>query len=85
MLTKTKIALVAALVLGTATASFAEDSSSLFGINLYPQGGQQEISTGRNVALTGRNIALPNGHAVHSGTQEAGFDHASSPYAGGGF
>ena len=32
-----KIALAAALVLGTATAAFAEDSSSSFSFNSYPQ------------------------------------------------
>ena len=84
-MTKIKIALAAALMLGTATASFAEDSSSSFGINVYPQGGQQQVWTGRNVALTAPNATLPDGQAVYSGTQETGYDRAASPQAGGGF
>ena len=73
-----KIALTAALVLGTATAAFAEDSSSSFSFNIYPQGGaqQQRVLEGRNVALTGRPNVI-----VRSQT----FDRASNPYAGGGF
>ena len=73
-----KIALATALIIGTATAAFAEDSSSSFSFNVYPQGGaqQQRVLEGRNVALTGRPSAI-----VRSQT----FDRASNPYAGGGF
>ena len=74
-----KIALAAALIAGTATAAFAEDSSSSFSFNIYPQAGalqQQRVIEGRNVALTGRPSALVRSQAD---------DHASSPYAGGGF
>ena len=75
-----KIALTAAVILGTATAAFAEDSSSSFSINIYPQGGtlqQQRVLEGRNVALTGhRNVIVRS---------QDGFDRASNPYAGGGF
>jgi len=69
-----KIALATVLVLGAATAAFAEDSSSSFGINVYPQAAaQQRVLTGRDVALTGRPAA----------TQTV--DRASNPSAGGGF
>ena len=77
-----KIALAAALIIGTATAAFAEDSSSSFSFNIYPQGGvqqqqqQQRVLDSRNVALTGRPSAL---------VRTPAYDHASSPYAGGGF
>lgn len=83
-MTKTKIALAAALVLGAATAAFAEDSSSSFPQNIYGQLGQAQTFEGRNVALTGRNVALPRNQAVYGGTQ-TNFDRASSPNAGGGF
>ena len=74
-----KITLATALVLATAGAAFAEDSSSSFGINIYPQGGVQQhrVLEGRNVALTGAPAAI-----VRS---QADFDRASNPYAGGGF
>lgn len=73
-----KIALTVALVLGTATAAFAEDSSSSFAFNIYPQGGalQQRMLEGRNVALTGTPSAV---------TETQTFDRAGNPYAGGGF
>ena len=79
-MTKTKIAFAAALVLGATTAAFAEDSSSSFGLNVYPQATQQQVWTGRNVALTGRGAA-----ATHRGDTARDFDHASFPYAGGGY
>jgi len=73
-----KIILATALVLGTSVAAFAEDSSSSFSNNIYPQGGtqQQRVLDGRNVALTG-----PQNVIVRSQTD----DRASNPYAGGGF
>jgi len=77
-MTKTKIAFAAALVLGATTAAFAEDSSSSFGINIYPQGTQQQVWTGRNAALSGQGAA-----ATHRGDTARDFDRASSPYAGG--
>jgi hypothetical protein len=82
MLTKTKIALATVLVLGTATAAFAEDSSSSFPQNIYGQLGQTQTFEGRNVALTARNVALPNGRVIN--VQRTN-DRASSPNAGGGF
>ena len=78
-MTRTKIAIAAALVLGATSAAFAEDSSSSFGFNVYPQGTQQQVFTGRNVALTGRNTPVERQGAQRNS------DHASSPYAGGGY
>jgi hypothetical protein len=71
-----KIALATALIMGTAAAAFAEDSSSSFGFNVYQQGGaqQQRVLNGRDVALTGRPSAI---------VRTPAYDHASSPYAGG--
>ena len=71
-----KIAIATALIVGTATAAFAEDSSSSFSFNIYPQGGaqQQRVLQGRDVGLTGRPSPI-----VRSQT----FDRASNPYAGG--
>ena len=71
-----KIALATALIIGTATAAFAEDSSSSFGFNVYPQASaqQQRVLNGRDVALTGRPAPI---------VRTPAYDHASSPYAGG--
>ena len=79
-MTKTKIAFAAALVLGATSAASAEDSSSSFGFNVYPQATQQQVFTGRNVALTGQGAA-----ATHRGDTARDFDRASSPYASGGY
>ena len=86
-MTKTKIALAAALMLGAATTAFAEDSSSSFPQNIYGQlgqYGQTQTFEGRNVGLTSRNVALPQGQA-YGGTQANGFDRASSSYGGSAF
>jgi hypothetical protein len=70
-----KIAIATAVILGTVTAAFAEDSSSSFSFNIYPQGGvQQRVLQGRDVALTGRPSAIVRSQTV---------DRASNPYAGG--
>ena len=71
-----KIAFATAFIIGTATAAFAEDSSSSFSFNIYPQAGVQQhrVLEGRDVALTGRPGAI-----VRSPT----FDRASNPNAGG--
>jgi len=71
-----KIALATALIIGTATAAFAEDSSSSFSFNVYPQAGaqQQRLLEGRDVALPGRPNVI---------VRTPAYDHASSPYAGG--
>jgi hypothetical protein len=75
--TMKKIAIIATIVLGTAGAAFAEDSSSSFGLNVYTQGAQQQVLTSRSVALGGdQNIVY--GTTSHT-------DRASNPYAGGGF
>jgi hypothetical protein len=71
-----KIAFVTALVLGTASAAFAEDSSSSFAINVYGQLGQ----TGKQQVLINRDVSL-SGHV----NPNTAFDRASNPYAGGGF
>ena len=76
----TKTALIAALVLGTASVAMAQDFDANLG-NRYPAYAapyaSQQVLEGRNVALTGRPSAI-----VES---QAGFDRASNPSAGGGF
>jgi hypothetical protein len=72
-----KIALAAALIAGTATVAFAEDSSSSFSQNIYGQATQYSAP-----AFTNRNVSLGGQVIVRD---QAGFDRASSPYAGGGF
>jgi hypothetical protein len=76
----TKIALAAALIAGTASVAFAEDGSSSFPQNIYSPYAQQNAAP----AFTGRNVAL-GGQVIVRDTQAAGYDRASSPYAGGGF
>ena len=70
-----KIALAVAIIAGTATVAFAEDSSSSFGQNVYGPTTQQQIMTGRNVALGGQVIVRT----------PAGADRASSSYGGSSF
>lgn len=79
-----KIALITALVLGTAGTAFAEDSSSSFAIDIYTQAAQAPQVQRQAPAMTSRNVALGRGYTV---TDQApvGYDRASSPYAGGGF
>ncbi|MEY2503585.1 MAG: hypothetical protein QOI07_3922 [Verrucomicrobiota bacterium] len=75
----TKTALIAALVLGTASVAMAQDFDGNLA-NRYPQyAGPQssQVLEGRNVALTGRPSAI-----VES---QVGFDRASNPSAGGGY
>lgn len=72
----TKIALAAALIAGTASVAFAEGDST---VGIYAQTAQQ-----RSVpAFTGRNVRL--GRQFVAPAAQGGYDHASSPYAGGGF
>jgi len=76
----TKTALIAALVLGTASVAMAQGDFDGNLANRYqsfaaPQASQ--MLEGRNVALTGRPSAL-----VRSQTE---IDRAGNPYAGGGF
>ena len=75
-----KIALATALILGTATAAFAEDSSSSFGIDVYAQAAQRQ----QHQTLTSRNVALRGGQSAIVRSQ-AEFDRASNPAAGGGY
>ncbi len=77
----TKTALIAALVLGTASVAMAQgDFDGNLG-NRYPAyaapQASQQVLEGRNVALTGRPSAI-----IES---QVGFDRASNPSAGGGF
>jgi hypothetical protein len=67
------ILIATALVLGAASAAFAEDSSSSFGQNVYGPAATQQKFQGRDAALTGAPGAI-----VRSQT-----DRASNPYAGG--
>lgn len=89
MLTKTKIALIAALVAGTAGAAMAEDGFDPNLANRYPAyagpvGSAPQAFRSAPVGLyQGRNVALPNGGTAIDG--QSTFDRASSPYAGGGF
>ena len=55
MLTKTKLALAATLIIGSASMAFAEDSSSSFAVDTYvPAAIQQQARP-----LTTRQVALP--------------------------
>ena len=79
----TKTALIAALVLGTASVAMAQDFDGNLA-NRYPayaaplaQQHSSQVLEGRNVALTGRPSAI-----VES---QVGFDRASNPSAGGGY
>ncbi|MEN3374865.1 MAG: hypothetical protein V7604_220 [Hyphomicrobiales bacterium] len=75
-----KIALAAALIAGTASVAFAEDGSSSFPQNIYSPYARQSAAP----TLANRNVAL-SGQVIVRDAQAAGYDHASSPYAGGGF
>ena len=75
----TKIALAAALVAGTASVAFAEGDSTIGIYGQYSQTTQQRSAP----AFTSRNVGLGNGQYFVRGAD--GYDHASSPYAGGGF
>ena len=76
----TKTALIAALVLGTASVAMAQGDFDGNLANRYPAyaaAHSSQVLEGRNVALTGRPSAI-----VES---QVGFDRASNPSAGGGF
>lgn len=78
MLTKTKIAVAAALVLGSASMAFAEDSSTSFaGINVYGPAAQQQQ------ALTSRAVALPRTHQAPAQVPTQTLDRASQTFDGG--
>jgi len=87
-MTKTKIALIAALVLGTAGTAMAEDGFDPNLANRYPAyatPGTAATQTLRSapVGLYQGNVAVPQSQSFYGGTQANGFDRASSPYAGG--
>ncbi|MGZ5989852.1 MAG: hypothetical protein ACXWLZ_12530 [Rhizomicrobium sp.] len=75
----TKIALAAALIAGTVSVALAEGDSTIGIYGSYAQAAQQRSAP----AFTSRNVGL-GGQYVVPGVQ-AGYDRASSPYAGGGF
>jgi hypothetical protein len=75
----TKIALAAALIAGTASVAFAEGDSTIGIYSPHAQAAQQRSAP----AFTSRNVGLGNGQYIVRGSD--GYDHASSPYAGGGF
>ena len=91
MLTKTKIALIAALMMGTASAAMAEDGFDPNLANRYPAYAAPGASAPQSFRSApvqleqGRNVALPRSQSTYGGTQANGFDRASNPYAGGGF
>jgi hypothetical protein len=74
-----KIALTAAIVAGSVSVASAEDGSSSFPQNIYSPYAQQS-----SAPTLSRNVAL-RGQVIVRDAQTSGYDHASSPYAGGGF
>jgi len=69
-----KIALITALVIGTASAAFAEDGFDPNLANRYPAYAAPKAQT-----MTTRNVGLSTGQWTASPT----FDRASNPNAGG--
>lgn len=86
-MTKTKIALIAALMIGTAGAAMAEDGFDPNLANRYPAyaapaaAAPQSFRSAPVGLYQGRNVALP-GSQNNVGTQGT-FDRASNPNAGG--
>ena len=76
----TKTALIAALVLGTASVAMAQGDFDGNLANRYPAYAAPQSSQ----VLEGRNVALTGGQSVIVRSQ-AGFDRASNPSAGGGY
>jgi len=76
MLTKTKLALAATLVLGSASLALAEDGSSSFYVDTYAPAALQQQT------LTTRPVVLPRTQApvIH----EQYIDRASQVFDGGG-
>ena len=88
-MTKTKIALAAALFALTSSAALAQGFDPNLA-NRYPalanQGVSQSAVRTAPVALQHRNVALPqNGGSAQVQFNLDRADRASSPYAGGGF
>ena len=77
MLTKTKLALAATLVLGSASLALAEDSSSSFYVDTYAPAALQQQ------ALTTRPVALPRVQAPSANANQW-MDRASQVTDGGG-
>jgi hypothetical protein len=75
MLTKTKLALAATLILGSASVALAEDGSSSFYIDTYAPAALQQQT------LTTRPVALPRTQAPAASEQY--FDRASRVLDGG--
>jgi hypothetical protein len=75
MLTKTKLALAATLILGSASVALAEDGSSSFDINTYAPAALQQQT------LTTRPVALP--HTKAPVASEQYLDRASKVFDGG--
>ncbi len=75
MLTKTRLALAATLILGSASATLAEDGSSSFAINTYAPAALQQQT------LTTRPVALPRTQAPVA--SEPYMDRASKVLDGG--
>jgi len=100
MLTKTKIALAAALVAGTASAAAAQGFDPNLA-NRYPHYANPTAQAPHNVTAPrgtlqsapvrlreSRDVALPTGQAGNSYVDPVEVDRndrASSPYAGGGY
>jgi hypothetical protein len=91
-----KIALITALVIGTASVAFAEDGFDPNLANRYPAyagpvaAAAQTFQSAPVRMLRSRNVALPAGQVRSFAAQPSPFeidrnDRASSPYAGGGF
>jgi hypothetical protein len=76
-----KIALAAALIAGTASFAFAEGDST---IGIYGPNGQAASQERSAPTFANRNVGL-GAQVIVRDAQGAGYDRASSPYAGGGF
>jgi len=94
MLTKTKIALAAMIVAASSSLAFAEgfdpDLANRYPAYANPTGPQATFQSAPVRMMQGRNVALPTGQSAAPRGQVSPFeidrnDHASSPYAGGGF
>ena len=75
MLTKTRLALAATFILGSATVALAEDGSSSFYVDTYAPAALQQQT------LTTRPVALPRSHAPAASEQY--IDRASQVFDGG--
>jgi hypothetical protein len=80
--TMKKIALITALVIGTASVAFAEDGFDPNLANRYPG-----YAAPKSHSMTTRNVGLGSGSGSSSSswtaTQSPTFDRASNPNAGG--